>query len=149
MTYADIWSISALGDAADFGSDPDQLLLEPPAGSLVWRQFVLPPGHRLADLDEQAAREEFETRLPGIIHTGEIDPSRPGFHRTDTVDLVTVVAGEVWLILDDGEVLLEQGDTVVQRGTWHAWSNRSDDDCRLSTVTISRSRRYSQGTPGA
>ena len=32
-------------------------------------------------------------------------------------------------MLDTEEVHLKEGDTVIQRGTNHAWSNRSDKPC--------------------
>ncbi len=54
--------------------------------------------------------------------------------RTQTVDLCLVLDGEVTLVLDKEEVHLKAGDTVVQRGTNHAWSNHSDRPC---TVAIS------------
>src|SRR6201989_1642000 len=48
-------------------------------------------------------------------------------HRTETVDVGVVLEGETWLLLDDGsETRLGPGDVVVQRGTNHAWANRSD-----------------------
>jgi hypothetical protein len=51
---------------------------------------------------------------------------RTVMHRTRTLDYVVVIEGEVVLALDDSEVVLKQGDVVVQRGTNHAWENRSD-----------------------
>ena len=51
---------------------------------------------------------------------------RTVMHRTKTLDYVVVVEGEVVLALDDSEVVLKAGDVVVQRGTNHAWENRSD-----------------------
>ena len=41
------------------------------------------------------------------------------------------VSGEVTLVLDSEEVHLQQGDTVVQLGVSHAWSNRTDTPCEL------------------
>lgn len=49
-----------------------------------------------------------------------------GFHTTPTVDVLTVISGELYCLLDDTEVLLRQGDTLVQRATAHSWSNRTD-----------------------
>jgi uncharacterized cupin superfamily protein len=57
-------------------------------------------------------------------------------HRTDTVDFVMVVVGEAWLVLEAGEVHLKAGDCVVQRGTWHAWRNRSAAPCVIAGVMI-------------
>jgi quercetin dioxygenase-like cupin family protein len=51
---------------------------------------------------------------------------RTVMHRTKTLDYVVVIEGEVVLILDDSEVVLKKGEAVVQRGTNHAWENRSD-----------------------
>jgi mannose-6-phosphate isomerase-like protein (cupin superfamily) len=51
---------------------------------------------------------------------------RTVMHRTRTLDYVVVIEGELVLILDDSEVILKPGDVVVQRGTDHAWENRSD-----------------------
>ena len=47
-------------------------------------------------------------------------------HTTDTIDIVTVISGEACVLLDTGETTMRQGDTIVQRGTKHAWHNRTD-----------------------
>jgi quercetin dioxygenase-like cupin family protein len=58
-------------------------------------------------------------------------------HRTETVDVGVVLEGETWLLLDDGsETLVGPGDAVVQRGTMHAWVNRSDRPVRMVFVLI-------------
>ena len=57
---------------------------------------------------------------------------RTPMHRTRTIDYVVVIEGEIVLILEDSEVILKQGDVVVQRGTNHAWENRSDRIARAA-----------------
>jgi quercetin dioxygenase-like cupin family protein len=58
-------------------------------------------------------------------------------HRTETVDVGVVLEGETWLLLDDGsETRVGPGDAVVQRGTMHAWANRSDRPVRMMFVLI-------------
>ncbi len=58
-------------------------------------------------------------------------------HRTETLDVGVVLEGETWLLLDDGsETLVRTGDAVVQRGTNHAWENRSDRPVRMLFVLI-------------
>jgi uncharacterized cupin superfamily protein len=52
--------------------------------------------------------------------------------QTRTLDFCLILEGEVTLVLDTEEVSLRAGDTVVQRGTNHAWSNRSDRPCRIA-----------------
>jgi quercetin dioxygenase-like cupin family protein len=63
-------------------------------------------------------------------------PRHPGFHKTSSVDYAIVLAGEIYALMDEGEVLLKQGDVLVQRSTNHAWSNRSDAPAYLAFVLI-------------
>src|ERR1700722_1311721 len=61
---------------------------------------------------------------------------RTVMHRTRTLDYVVVIEGELVLILDDSEVILKPGDVVVQRGTDHAWENRSGTIARAAYFHI-------------
>jgi quercetin dioxygenase-like cupin family protein len=47
-----------------------------------------------------------------------------------------VIEGEMTLVLDDSEVLLKPGSVVVQRGSNHAWANRSGKPCRMLFMLI-------------
>jgi quercetin dioxygenase-like cupin family protein len=60
----------------------------------------------------------------------------PFMHRTESIDYAVVLKGEVTLLLDDQDVLLKEGDVVIQRGTNHAWSNRSDKPVLMLYVLI-------------
>jgi uncharacterized cupin superfamily protein len=65
------------------------------------------------------------------------DASRhPGMHKTRTVDYALVLDGQIWALMDEGELLLEAGDCLIQRGTNHAWANRSDRPCRVAFILI-------------
>jgi quercetin dioxygenase-like cupin family protein len=67
----------------------------------------------------------------------DLEPrSRSPMHRTETIDYGIVLAGNVTLILDDGETELAPGDVVVQRGTNHAWANPSDEPARMAFVLV-------------
>ncbi|WP_262410418.1 cupin domain-containing protein [Flavobacterium johnsoniae] len=57
-------------------------------------------------------------------------------HQTDTLDYIVILAGEIYLIVDEEETLLQAGDIVIQRGTNHAWSNRSDLSCIQLAVLL-------------
>ncbi len=61
---------------------------------------------------------------------------RTVMHRTKTLDYVVVIEGEIMLILDNSEVTLKPGDVVVQRGTMHAWENRSGKVARMAFFHI-------------
>lgn len=72
--------------------------------------------------------------------TAELGPGRKmPMHATKTVDLVTMLEGEVTLVLDSGkEVVLKAHDTLLQRGVLHAWENRSDRPAKWAVVTLGR-----------
>jgi quercetin dioxygenase-like cupin family protein len=72
---------------------------------------------------------EFE---PGHLADGLQSP----MHRTASVDYGIVLAGELVLVLPDSEVALRAGDIVIQRGTDHAWANRSDAPARMAFVLV-------------
>ena len=57
-------------------------------------------------------------------------------HRTETVDYAVVLGAKIYLLLDDTEVRLQAGDVVIQRGTNHAWSNRSGKPVRMLYILI-------------
>ena len=60
----------------------------------------------------------------------------PGMHRTETVDYAIVLEGEIWAVMDEGETLMRAGDVLIQRGTNHAWANRSNATARIAFVLI-------------
>jgi naringenin degradation protein FdeH len=57
-------------------------------------------------------------------------------HRTETIDYIVMLAGEIDMDMDDGSVTLRQGDIMVQRGTNHAWINRGTEPARLAIVLL-------------
>jgi uncharacterized cupin superfamily protein len=60
----------------------------------------------------------------------------PLMHRTESIDYGVVIEGEMTLLLDDAEVPLKRGSVVIQRGTNHAWANRSGKPCRMLFILI-------------
>lgn len=72
----------------------------------------------------------------GIPEHGQLHPM---LHQTDTLDYIIIASGQVYLILDEEETRLTAGDIVIQRGTNHAWSNRSNEPCIQIAVLIDAS----------
>jgi len=70
------------------------------------------------------------------VYPPQAGGKRTPMHRTQTLDYVVVIEGELVLLLDDSEVTLRQGDVVVQRGTNHAWENRSSKIARAAFLHI-------------
>jgi naringenin degradation protein FdeH len=60
----------------------------------------------------------------------------PRMHRTETIDYVIVLEGEIEMDMDNSTVKMKAGDVMVQRGTNHAWANRSDKRARVAFVLI-------------
>ena len=109
--------------------------LAPPKSGTVFRVIEYPPDRqRLAALERERASAD-----DGSGHSAAFDrasPRHPGFHRTNSVDYAIVLSGEVHALMDEGEVLLKAGDVLIQRGTNHAWSNRSDDSAYVAFVLV-------------
>ena len=57
-------------------------------------------------------------------------------HRTRSLDYAVVRSGEIWAVMDVGETKLVAGNVLVQRGTNHAWANRSNAPCVVAFVLI-------------
>ncbi len=95
------------------------------------------------DIDFAAAVEEFQLKLPGLAE--HLEPEVPGMHTTATVDVGVVISGTATLELDDGlKVRLDAGDTYVQNGTRHRWSNQGDVPAVVAVVLIgARNERVS------
>ena len=71
--------------------------------------------------------------FPGYVGP---DGRQSPVHRTESVDYGIVLEGEIVLILDDSETTLRAGDICIQRGTDHAWANRTDRVCRMAFILI-------------
>ncbi len=98
----------------------------------------------LTSVEDREPSERDFTIMPiagHLLRIIDIYPPKEGgkrtvMHRTRTLDYVVVIEGEVVLLLDDSEVTLKKGDVVVQRGTNHAWENRSDKTTRMAFFHI-------------
>jgi mannose-6-phosphate isomerase-like protein (cupin superfamily) len=124
LWFDQLWTTST---DAPLGQVPDDTTLFAAPGAMLWRIWSIPPDEVLQKLSAGAGP------APQDDH-GEI--REDGFHRTDTIDYVFILDGDIVLQLDDGEKLLHPGDCVVQRRTNHAWRNRGDKPVRLLTVMM-------------
>ena len=134
--FHELWSTSAVPAPIDNGPDPagGPLRLAPPPGGTRIRIVDIPPDA----VQNEVSAEEVAAAFASIGASGAHgDGDRHALmHRTETVDYGIVLSGEVWLVVDEGETRLEPGDVVVQRGTNHAWSNRTADVARMAFVLV-------------
>jgi hypothetical protein len=109
--------------------------LPPPKGGSVFRVIDYPPDkQRLAALATEHAAADDGSGRHAALDRGT--PRHPGFHKTDSVDYAIVLSGEIVALMDEGEVLLKAGDVLIQRGTNHAWSNRTDEVATVAFVLV-------------
>ena len=121
-----LWSLDSTPTLPDAGT-PSGTSWYPPLHGLRFLLFTMPPGEMTPppDIDLQSAVADVEAKMPGLL--GALDPNDPGMHRSNSVDFIVVLSGEVSLEVRGGEdKQLRQGDTVVQNGAWHRWKNIGD-----------------------
>lgn len=117
--------------AADAANRPFRL--PPPPGGSIFRIVEYPPdATRVATLRARDAHDD-----AGEGYARDFGNAKhPGFHKTNTVDYAIVLTGEIYALVDDGERLMRAGDVLVQRGTNHAWSNRTNETVHIAFVLI-------------
>jgi hypothetical protein len=141
LAFHQLWNTGAAPALIGAATDEPTLAYTdtaPPPGGTIIRFVDLPPeGPDGPAFDPAQTKELFST-------VGLADSARhhkagrhPLMHRTESVDYGIVLSGEIVLILDDSEVTLKAGDVVVQRGTIHAWTNRTSKTCRMAFILVS------------
>jgi mannose-6-phosphate isomerase-like protein (cupin superfamily) len=150
-TFHEIWSTRGSPAAIDRASgEPaeDGIRLLPPACGTRIRILDIPPDDgTLGALPREAVHALFQAIGAGGAHDSSADAPHPLMHRTETIDYGIVLEGEITLILDTGETPVRAGEIVVQRGTNHAWGNRSGRLCRIAFILVDGRFEDGLGTP--
>jgi mannose-6-phosphate isomerase-like protein (cupin superfamily) len=105
---------------------------DPTHGGTIFRVVEIPP-EGAAPIDTAAT---FEQLGSGNRPKPEDSQKHPTMHKTNSIDYLVVISGEMWMVMEEGEVLLKPGDCIVQRGTNHAWKNRGDKPCLIAAVLV-------------
>ena len=139
FAVTDFWKTFATpaDNSASAATDPCSvpIQVQPPAGGSAFRVVQFPPDK---DWAAKAAA------MGGVVPVDETaksaskggDVRHAHMHRTRSIDYAIVLSGEIWAVMDVGETKLVAGDVLVQRGTNHAWANRSDAPCLIAFVLI-------------
>lgn len=107
--------------------------IEPPAGGSVCRVVTFPPDDSWrGKVGAREVKQYFAAMGSPGASTYSPRAPHPYMQKTRTLDFCLILEGEITLVLDTQEVVLKAGDTVVQRGTNHAWSNRSNRPCVIA-----------------
>ncbi|HTH95913.1 MAG TPA: cupin domain-containing protein [Stellaceae bacterium] len=111
--------------------------LQPPPGGSLCRIVTFPPDSVFkAKIGAEAVAAYFAAAGSPEASTYSAKAPHPYMQKTATLDFCLVLKGRITLVLDTQEVELEAGDTVVQRGSNHAWSNRSDAPCTIAFTMV-------------
>jgi hypothetical protein len=107
----------------------------PPKNGTILRVIDFPPEPKDPAERKRRIQATFGTIFTDAAHDKR-EGAHPGMHRTETVDYAIVLEGEIWAVMDEGETLMRTGDVLIQRGTNHAWANRSDSTARIAFVLM-------------
>jgi len=135
LTITELWEtlkVPAGNEGTGDGADRP-IRHEPPPGGTLFRTVEFPPDEVWrGSVDSQKAFDSI-----GGGHTRDASSDDPMMHKSNTIDYVAILSGEIYAVMDEDEVLLKTGDVLVQRGTNHSWSNRSGNSCVLAVVLVS------------
>ena len=98
----------------------DEIILSPPSNGSKFRYFQINPTPEGIPMDimQDIAADAFDKI--GAAHHRIDTTKHPAMHKTETIDYIILLKGDVTLILDQEEVDIKPFDVVVQRGTNHA-----------------------------
>jgi mannose-6-phosphate isomerase-like protein (cupin superfamily) len=106
---------------------------DPTPNGTIFRIVEVPPESSSSPIDAQAAFTHLgSTNKP----TKEDSAKHASMHKTRSIDYLVVISGEMSMVMEDGKIELRPGDCIVQRGTNHAWVNKSGKPCVLAAVLI-------------
>jgi mannose-6-phosphate isomerase-like protein (cupin superfamily) len=111
---------------------PDMALAHPPTGveiQEIWWQAGVP-----AQLDDTGARSgEIGLAAPakgGVVRILTVPPSPADWtvdlHFDDSMHVITMIQGQLDVVLEAGDVILQSGDSIVLPASVHDLRNTSD-----------------------
>jgi quercetin dioxygenase-like cupin family protein len=138
MIFHEVWETHGMPAPVDNAADPTTgpTVHGPPKHGTRIRFVDLPPDTDYLGDADRTMKALFDEVNNAEGLTTKAGSPHPMMHRTEAVDYGIVIEGELTLVLDDSEVALKPGSVVVQRGTNHAWANRSCKPCRMLFIQI-------------
>ena len=137
-TLTEFWATESA--PASYGSDDEvagrRVKLEPPQNGSIFRFFRVDPEDANKSRDEVDQEVATAFSVVGAEHCRPDTSRHPRMHMTSSVYYIVLLQGEVTLLLDDDEVDLKPFDVVVQRGTNHAWINKTSEPALLVGVLV-------------
>ena len=139
FAVTDFWKTLATpaDNGVSTGRDPcaTPIQVAPPASGSVFRVVQFPPDRDwAAKAAAMGGSVPIDDTAKSASKGGEVRHAH--MHQTRSIDYAIVLSGEIWAIMDVGETKMVAGDVLVQRGTNHAWANRSGAPCIMAFVLI-------------
>jgi hypothetical protein len=136
--FHELWNTNEMPVRIDNADDPTgrPLQLHPTTHGSIIRIVDIPPDSVQNKVSAEDVAAGFAAMGAGHAIEGQGKARHRLMHRTQTIDYGLVLAGEIWLLVDEGEVRLGPGDIVIQRGTNHAWSNRTEEVARIAFILL-------------
>ena len=135
-----LWrTVGSPTDIDDTDSIAEHQGVAPPPGGTVIRIIDIPPEATDPEERKRLAAATFGQLFADADHRLE-DKRHPGMHITESVDYAILLEGELTAILDNDETVMRAGDVLIQRGTNHAWANRSGRMARIAFILVAGMR---------
>lgn len=128
--WATLQSPANFGEKAEKESDGFAHSLIPPKSGSICRFIKIPPDKNFAEITDENIKKFYQSINSDELYKPNND-AHPYMHKKDSLDYVYVMSGSIKLILDECEVELKSGDTVVNISANHAWSNVTNTSCEL------------------
>jgi quercetin dioxygenase-like cupin family protein len=138
--------LDARGRSTVVADAHDMALAYPPTGVTIqeaWWQAEVPA--RLGDAGARAG--SIELAAPpngGVVRLLTVPPTSVDqsvdLHYDDSMHVITLIAGQLDVVLEAGEVALQPGDTIVLPASMHDLRNRNDVDATFIYTSFPLSR---------
>jgi mannose-6-phosphate isomerase-like protein (cupin superfamily) len=134
LYVTELWVTSEV--PIDNDGDTDRALRpmkhDPDASGTIFRLVEVPPESKTVFNPAGIFQELRSSNKP----SQEDEARHPTMHKTNSLDYLVVISGEMTMEMEHGSTIIKQGDCIVQRGTNHAWVNKSDKSCLLAAILI-------------
>jgi len=136
----DLWRTytAPAGNEDDTDQAAAAVELKPPPNGTVFRYFQIKPESEYQEQNVEQRQKEAVQLFEAMGAGAERDAGakHQNMHKTDSVDYIILLSGEVTMLLDNGEVSMKPLDVVIQRGTNHAWVNYGLEPAVLAAILI-------------
>lgn len=135
LVVTDLWKTFSTPADNTGNTEPcsSAITLTPPKHGSVFRTVQFPPD---ASYKDHWNPEEHFAAMGSAGTLDQQGDRKVAMHRTHSVDYAIVISGEIYALLDEDETLMRPGDVLIQRGTNHGWSNRSNAPALVAFVLI-------------